>query len=475
MTDDNTTRLAYEAVRRIGGCGKVNETGSLICIQDEDHDAPCFVESSMHLPRPYAQEAGATPARPSQCSSEAPPQTDRHESFEPVNEMLHRLWSRAVGTHDYVKKDWQELERRIYALVPHQRPGPAMDHCQELHTLADVVRFEKLRAAARGLIDALPHPWTALAACEALADELGMSRAELVRPRRGAHGVKTCPRCDTQLVTDQDVPTLDAFVRRREEKARAEERAACTAIIDGYIGVLNGNPANLPPEEISRAVTELGCVADQIEKRGQGSNETSDGGESHKPSDDLTASAVGQGPGEGPSDGAAAPLNEAPAAADRAETPRSSNGTGGDTSLSPPVPAEARSDGARPQLPHVTVSHGEVEDEIVLEWWFGTDEKITVYAEPTTVLRKYGQEQADPPSPKIVVDWLREATVAHGPCRERAVPHSEERARREGGARVAELESALRAIDNLVVQAESPKDMYDDVRAAVARALGGAR
>lgn len=66
-----------------------------------------------------------------------------------------------------------------------------------------------------------------------------------------------------------------------------------------------------------------------------------------------------------------------------------------------------------PQLPHVTVSHGEVDGELCFEWWFGADEKITVYATPTTVLRKYGAEQAEDPTPKIVVDWLREATVVH--------------------------------------------------------------
>lgn len=61
-------------------------------------------------------------------------------------------------------------------------------------------------------------------------------------------------------------------------------------------------------------------------------------------------------------------------------------------------------------LPNVTVSHGEVEDELCFEWWFGQDKKITVYATPTTAFRDHGNEEADPATPKLVVDWLREAT-----------------------------------------------------------------
>ena len=38
-------------------------------------------------------------------------------------------------------------------------------------------------------------------------------------------------------------------------------------------------------------------------------------------------------------------------------------------------------------------------------------------------------------------------------------------------ARAARLIQILKAIDNIVVQAEDPKDMYDGVREYVARAL----
>ncbi len=42
----------------------------------------------------------------------------RRRQFEPVNAILHRLWSREVGTPCYIKSDWQALEAAIYALVP---------------------------------------------------------------------------------------------------------------------------------------------------------------------------------------------------------------------------------------------------------------------------------------------------------------------------------------------------------------------
>lgn len=42
--------------------------------------------------------------------------------------LFHRLWTKAVGTPDYVKKEWQELERRIDASptdVPDAPEAPA--------------------------------------------------------------------------------------------------------------------------------------------------------------------------------------------------------------------------------------------------------------------------------------------------------------------------------------------------------------
>lgn len=39
------------------------------------------------------------------------------ENFRPVHELLHRLWTSAVGTDEYVKADWLELERAIDRLA----------------------------------------------------------------------------------------------------------------------------------------------------------------------------------------------------------------------------------------------------------------------------------------------------------------------------------------------------------------------
>ena len=36
--------------------------------------------------------------------------------IEKTDNLLHRLWTKAVGTKDYDKSEWKELERRIWAL-----------------------------------------------------------------------------------------------------------------------------------------------------------------------------------------------------------------------------------------------------------------------------------------------------------------------------------------------------------------------
>ncbi len=34
---------------------------------------------------------------------------------------LHKVWTKAVGTHDYVKEDWRQLEGLIYKLLRDKR------------------------------------------------------------------------------------------------------------------------------------------------------------------------------------------------------------------------------------------------------------------------------------------------------------------------------------------------------------------
>ena len=34
-----------------------------------------------------------------------------------VHELLHRLWTKAVGTEGYDKEEWRELERRVEDLT----------------------------------------------------------------------------------------------------------------------------------------------------------------------------------------------------------------------------------------------------------------------------------------------------------------------------------------------------------------------
>ena len=36
----------------------------------------------------------------------------------PTKDLLHRPWTKAVGTQDYEKEEWVELERRIYGVQP---------------------------------------------------------------------------------------------------------------------------------------------------------------------------------------------------------------------------------------------------------------------------------------------------------------------------------------------------------------------
>ena len=53
--------------------------------------------------------------------------------------------------------------------------------------------------------------------------------------------------------------------------------------------------------------------------------------------------------------------------------------------------------------PHVTAS----EDELCFEWWVG-GRKVTLYAKPTTIFRDHGAEEADPPTPERLLEWLAE-------------------------------------------------------------------
>ena len=40
-----------------------------------------------------------------------------YKEREKTDNLFHRLWTKAVGTKDYDKKEWQELERRIWKNV----------------------------------------------------------------------------------------------------------------------------------------------------------------------------------------------------------------------------------------------------------------------------------------------------------------------------------------------------------------------
>ena len=35
-----------------------------------------------------------------------------------MDQLLHRLWTKAVGTKDYDKKEWQALEQMIWVKLP---------------------------------------------------------------------------------------------------------------------------------------------------------------------------------------------------------------------------------------------------------------------------------------------------------------------------------------------------------------------
>lgn len=48
---------------------------------------------------------------------------DTDPEFREAHHQLHRLWTKAVGTPDYVKKEWQELENMLSILA--RRGGPS--------------------------------------------------------------------------------------------------------------------------------------------------------------------------------------------------------------------------------------------------------------------------------------------------------------------------------------------------------------
>lgn len=40
-----------------------------------------------------------------------------NKTMKDADAMFHKLWTKAVGTQDYNKKEWMELERLIYLLA----------------------------------------------------------------------------------------------------------------------------------------------------------------------------------------------------------------------------------------------------------------------------------------------------------------------------------------------------------------------
>jgi hypothetical protein len=38
--------------------------------------------------------------------------------FEKAHRLVHKLWTKAVGTEDYNKSEWLELEALVYGLFP---------------------------------------------------------------------------------------------------------------------------------------------------------------------------------------------------------------------------------------------------------------------------------------------------------------------------------------------------------------------
>lgn len=70
-------------------------------------------------------------------------------------DLLHRLWTRAVGTPGYVKNDWKEMERLLRQrpdVSPYQHKKP-------------VALFFDLHDKARSQPDYDADQWRAFAAC----------------------------------------------------------------------------------------------------------------------------------------------------------------------------------------------------------------------------------------------------------------------------------------------------------------------
>jgi hypothetical protein len=63
--------------------------------------------------------------------SSLPPRTDRRQHAD-IHGLLHALWTRAVGTKDYIKSDWTQLERWIGTMNRRRRARRAADQ-QEAH------------------------------------------------------------------------------------------------------------------------------------------------------------------------------------------------------------------------------------------------------------------------------------------------------------------------------------------------------
>lgn len=73
------------------------------------------------------------------------------------------------------------------------------------------------------------------------------------------------------------------------------------------------------------------------------------------------------------------------------------------------LPAGSSEAGSILPNPHITIATGCKGDpeELCFEWWVN-DNKVTLYAKPTTLLRKYGSESIDYPKPHDLIEWLTE-------------------------------------------------------------------
>ena len=84
-------------------------------LEDDPHGAEAL--KALHLAFTSFVEVAQGQGGKKEMSSETPLASTASPVYERVHTALHVLWSKSVGSQDYVKREWAELETAICALA----------------------------------------------------------------------------------------------------------------------------------------------------------------------------------------------------------------------------------------------------------------------------------------------------------------------------------------------------------------------